>query len=91
MLSYQSLRFSFYLIIINMASYCAKRRFFHVPIIPCFCHFATLIPHFSANLHLRIIPNVPASAAFSFRVPTSNLRDIAPDVPASAAFWAKKR
>ena len=69
-----------------MASYCAKRRVFHVPIIPCFCHFATLIPHFSANLHLCIFPNVPAGAAFSFKVPTSDLRGIAPDVPASAAF-----
>lgn len=36
-------------------------------------------------------PDVPASAAFSLGVPTSNLRGIAPDVPASAAFWAKKR
>ena len=86
MLSYQSLRFSFYLIIINMASYCAKRRVFHVPIIPCFCHFATLIPHFSANLHLCIFPNIPANAAFSFVLPESDLRDIATDVPASAAF-----
>ena len=89
MLSYQSLRFSFYLIIINMASYCAKRRVFHVPIIPCFCHFATLIPHFSANLHLCIFPNIPANAAFSFVLPESDLRDIAPDVPASAAFSFK--
>ena len=70
-----------------MASYCAKRRVFHVPIIPCFCHFATLIPHFSANLHLCIFPNIPANAAFSFVLPESDLRDIAPDVPASAAFY----
>ena len=41
-----------------------QKRVFHVPIIPCFCHFATLIPHFSANLHLCIFPNIPASAAF---------------------------
>ena len=34
-------------------------------------------------------PDVPASAAFYFRVPTSALRDIAPDVPASAAFSFK--
>ena len=72
-----------------MASYCAKRRVFHVPIIPCFCHFATLIPHFSANLHLCIFPNIPANAAFSFVLPESDLRDIAPDVPASAAFSFK--
>ena len=78
MLSYQSLRFSFYLIIINMASYCAKRRVFHVPIIPCFCHFATLIPHFSANLHLCIFPNIPANAAFYFVLPESDLHGIAP-------------
>ena len=72
-----------------MASYCAKRRVFHVPIIPCFCHFATLIPHFSANLHLCIFPNIPANAAFSFVLPESDLRDIATDVPASAAFSFK--
>ena len=59
-------------------------------IIPCFCHFATLIPHFSANLHLCIIPNVPTSTAFSFKVLTSDLRGIATDVPTSAAFYFQR-
>ena len=49
------------------------------------------LSYFPKAICVTLPPDVPASAAFSLGVPTSNLRGIAPDVPARAAFGAKKR